>query len=845
MRRGAGGEWKGGLCAAALLGLLLAGRPAAAAEAPVPVLNTVFPAGAAAGKSTEVALGGSLEGVRALHCSAPGVQCQLLAAGKFRVTVPAGTPPGQYDLWAAGDTGVTATRTFCIGVRPEQVETEPNDATSTAQAVPLNSVVNGRIEQAGDRDCYRFEAKRGQRVLIECWAERIDSRLRAVPELFDAAGHRLAVSYGYFGVDPLIDFRVPADGAYVVRVQDLVSSGSPEHYYRLSIGTGPRVAFTVPAVVQRGKATRVTLYGWNLGKGALGAKPGALGYEPATPKRTALQPAPKAQGPTLNALQALDVEIPAAMAREAWPLPVGLRPAQVALGGFSYVLPGSDVPVVVGVTDVPVVRDRPDNHSSASAQPLAYPCEVSGQLAVRDERDWYAVSVHRGEVLYLEALGERIGSPVDLQLGVLDPSGERELAQFGDETGDLGGSAFPTRHLDPSGRWVAPADGRYLIVVRNLTGGTGTDPRRVYRLSVRREEPDFQLVAVPPRDEPASVTLRKGGSELLDVLAFRRRGMTGAIRVSARDLPPGVDCPDVWLGPGVNRATLVVRAERGIGTVSGELRLEGTAEGVGTRPVRGGAVVRAGLPNPWGRLVSTIPLAVAGEAPVRVTADAHETLDHHLYGTLQVRHAPGSVVDVAIRVDRRDAAHPAPVTLIGVGLPDGVANQTAVIPAGESRGHVSFFLPPTLPLGHYSLAVRAETTALNAQGKPEPVVTYSNPVGIEVRPAAFVVEVDPYAPTRVKRGETIQIRYSALRRNGFIGKIHTELAAPGVITDVVGVRGRGETFVGQSDRGSLQVVINPDAPLGRVPFLRLFSVGSVEDEPVFQGACFLNLEIVE
>ena len=98
---------------------------------------------------------------------------------------------------------------------------------------------------------------------------------------------------------------------------------------------------------------------------------------------------------------------------------------------------------------------------------------------------------------------------------------------------------------------------------------------------------------------------------------------------------------------------------------------------------------------------------------------------------------------------------------------------------------------------------------------------------------------------KVKRGETFQIRYGSRRRNGFIGKMHTELAVPGIVTDVPGLRGRGETFVGQTDRGSLQVVVNDDAPLGPVQNLRLLTVGVIEDEPVLQGAVFLDLEIVE
>jgi hypothetical protein len=75
--------------------------------------------------------------------------------------------------------------------------------------------------------------------------------------------------------------------------------------------------------------------------------------------------------------------------------------------------------------------------------------------------------------------------------------------------------------------------------------------------------------------------------------------------------------------------------------------------------------------------------------------------------------------------------------------------------------------------------------------------------------------------------------------------MHTELAVPGIVTDVPGIRGRGETFTGQSDTGSLQIVVNDDAPLGKQPFLRFFTVGVLEDEPTWFGGSFVELEIVE
>ena len=819
-------------------GLALLAGSTAFGQAP-PVLNTVFPAGGQISQSVELTVSGSnLQGLRTLHCNVPGVRCERLDQSRFRLTIPAGTPPGLCDLWGVGDNGVSTPRTFAIGNRAEHLEAEPNETAAAAMSVPFDVVINGRIDKAGDSDHVRFEARQGQRVVIECWAERIDSRLRAVLELFDSTGRRLAVNRGYFGIDPLLDFRVPADGSYVVKIQDLISSGSAEHYYRLDIDTGPRVAFSVPSVIQRGQASRVALYGWNLSQ--------ASGAASAPRSSTAVNATGGLTPPRApDAFDRIEVEIPASLAEPSWPLPVRLQPAQAVLEGasFPFHLPGSHAPVIIGVTDVPVVLDRDDNHSPASAQEIVVPCEVSGQLIAGDERDWFAISVRRGEVIFMETLGQRIQSPVDLQISVLDASGQQELAQFGDEVRNSGG-AFPTNHLDPAGRWVCPADGRYLIALRNLSGGTSSDPRRTYRLSMRREEPDFQLVAVPRRDDFGGLNVRRGGREVLDLFAFRRRGCDAAIRVSAKDLPAGVECPDVWLGPGVDRTSIVVSADRNSAVVFGELKLECQIPLL-QRAVRGGTIVRSGTPNGWGRLTSQIPLAVAGDAPLRITADGHETLDHHLYGKLTAKHSPGGVLDIAIHIERRDTGHQAPVKLIGVGLPELIRNQTAVIPAGQQKGYLSFYLPPTLPVGRFSLVVRAETTVPTPDKKTETVMAFSNPIIFDVQPAAILVEVDPFAVTRANRGETIQVAYSAKRLNGFIGKMHTELAAPGRVTDIVGLRGRGETFTGQTDKGTLQIVINDDAPLGRQSFLRLFTVGVVEDEPTYFGSSLFPLEIVE
>ena len=834
-----------------IVAALLMSVPASAQVAPT--LNTVFPCGGQLGTTFEVSVTGTqLESADKLHSNIPGFESELLAPHEFRLTVPSTTLPGTYDLWAVGENGLSNPRTFLIGRHPELIEAEPNDADAMAMTVPLDRVVNGQLEKAGDVDRYRIEANRGQRIIIECSAERIDSRLRAVLEVFDQTGRRIAVNRGYFGIDPLIDFIAPAEGEYLVRVQDLISSGGGEFSYRLEFDTQPRVVFARPSVIQQGQAARVTLFGWNLSASTLPApvKSDEFAAVPAEQSEpaAALESDQKPQY-SVRGFEQIEVDIPAASALPSKQIPIRLLPSQAvtAAKSLAYHLEGSNAPVMIGLSDLPVILDREDNHSPEFAQQLPVPCEVSGQLTEAREQDWFAMDVQRGEVLHLEAFGQRISSPVDLQLSIHDVETKKLLAQFGDEPMNLG-DEFSTSHLDPAGRWVCPRDGRYLIVVRNLNRGMSNDPRRIYRLSVRREEADFDVVAVPSTDGVRSLNIPQGGREILKLIALRQRGYNGAIRVTAKDLPGGIDCPDVWIGPEVNHATMVLSADPGCEKLVSRLHLEAVGD-AGYEALRDdvqlGTIVRAGSPNGWGRLVSELPFAVAGSAPIRITANAHEALKHQLYGTLTAKHFQGSAVDVAVEIERRDSSHQADVKLLAEGLPGQIRNQTAIIPAGQTKGYVTFELPLTLPSGHYSFVLRAETTVATADGKTENVVAFSSPVVIDVQPAVFEVDVDAFAVMKARRGDTIQIAYSSRRRNGFIGKMHTEIAAPGVVTDVPGLLGRGETFTGQTERGSLQIVVNSDAPLGPQRFLRLFTVGVVEDEPVYYGSRFFSLEIVE
>jgi hypothetical protein len=271
----------------------------------------------------------------------------------------------------------------------------------------------------------------------------------------------------------------------------------------------------------------------------------------------------------------------------------------------------------------------------------------------------------------------------------------------------------------------------------------------------------------------------RGGREWLEVLAVRQRGLSGPIRVTAEKLPPGIQCPDIWIGPGQDRGIVVLSRARDCPEFAGGLILVGHADMNGTkikRAAQGGAMIWPGQTTPSGRLAQEIPLATTGEANILLTASPAEAVVYQ-----------ESVLDLAVDIEQRFDGPLGPVHLKGVGLPRLAINAITTIPAGKTKGWISFFFPASLPPGLYTFAVQAETTGPGKAG----VTLVSNPITVSIRPARIVLEIDPQTPRKIARGKIIQLRYTAERKHGFIGKIHTELVAPG---GVVGLRARGVTL---------------------------------------------------
>ena len=141
--------------------------------------------------------------------------------------------------------------TFMVDTLPEAFEKEPNNSPAAAQRVKLPIIMNGRIDQPGDWDVFRFQGRAGQAIVAEVYARRLDSPLDSVLKLTDAKGRQLAFNDDYedqgagletHHADSRILTTLPANGTYYLYLGDAQQKGGAEYAYRLRIGA-PRPDF--------------------------------------------------------------------------------------------------------------------------------------------------------------------------------------------------------------------------------------------------------------------------------------------------------------------------------------------------------------------------------------------------------------------------------------------------------------------------------------------------------------------------------------------------------------------------------------------------------------------------
>lgn len=638
------------------------------AQLPTVRLDGVFPAGAAPGATVEVTItGNDLDDVDRLVFSRDGISMTQKMAevtpfdegpqpieNVFLVTVAPGVPPGNYDVRCQGKYGLSNRRTFVVSATPEFVETEPNGGNDVptwiekdgvrenpAQEITLPVTINGQSTGGPDVDWYRFAGKAGQRVLLDGQCRRIDSRMDLAATIFTESGVIVGESRTGQANDSLTDVTLPADGLYFIKVHDALFAQGSGYIYRLTIGSLPYLDFVFPPASLPGSNEEFTLYGRNL--------PGGQ------PSSYLLDGRP---------LEQLTVRIPMpgdVVGKLTYSSLIG--PHQAGMDGIEHRVTANGLqsnPLLITPATAPVVREAADNNNPNAPQLLTLPCEVAGSFYPQRDVDWYSFEAKKDDLWSFDVYAHRLGRAIDPALLIQQIStndkGEPVFTDvsFLDDVPELnvnnrsGRHEFDERTADPSYQFKAPADGIYRVLLKDSVSAVQSDPRLIYRLAIRKPQPDFHVVAIPG-GSTESLILRKGGRDVIRVTAYRQDGFNGEIRVSATGLPEGVTTEEMTIGPGNNHGTLVLSAAdaapMGVGTL--QITAKAIVNGAEVvRPARYGAALvpfqfnqpNANVPSVPSRLVERLQICVSEKevAPQVLTIGDGKPLETSRGGILKI-----------------------------------------------------------------------------------------------------------------------------------------------------------------------------------------------------------------
>jgi hypothetical protein len=503
--------------------------PPAVAQTAYPMLMSLHPVAIQAGSSAEVTISAryNLYGAYEVLVSGEGVVGEVIppqtkatedgkkpSTDKLRVrfTAQADAGWGVRDIRLGTPQGASTVGQLVVVPEPVVVESGSNDTPATAQSVSVPAALCGCLEKNEDVDYYRFQAEQGQRWVFVTRCARLEDRIHDLQTHADpiltlrtAGGMTVAAADNHlYHPDPVLVWECPQSGEYVLEIRDVRYQGNPYWEYCVEVRQQPQVECVLPLAANPGQAVTFSLRGFGLD---------------AAQSHTTWQ-------------------VPADM-------PHGVRSVQLPLGDQK-----TD-PVSLVVTDLALVEEIAGEHADLqTAQPIPAPGGVSGVLGRDGEVDLYVLQARKGQALALEVLARRLGSALDAHLRILDDKG-RQLALSDDLR--IGKRTSADAGIE---RWVAPADGRYFVEVRDvhLRGGE----MYPYFLQITESQPAFELYLDTDKTQ-----VPRGGCGVLFVRIERKNGFEGQVQLEVEGLPPGVtaSCGRILAGKGQDGCIVFQAAE--------------------------------------------------------------------------------------------------------------------------------------------------------------------------------------------------------------------------------------------------------------------------------------------
>ena len=501
---------------ALLLGLAVpAGTALGQTSNSYPMLMSLRPTAAVVGATTDHELSAryNLAGASAVIVTGEGVFAEVVppeaekpedrekndvgaSTTRLRIRCDASAVPGIRDVRVITPHGASTVGQLvvvCEGVTAEQPD---NDTAEKAQAVTLPATLCGALEKGEDVDCWRIRVEAAGPWVFHLVSQRLQNRLHDMQSRVDPlltlrslAGQTIAASDNALAGDPLLAVAALQPGEYLLEVRDVRYQGNADWTYAIEASGRPFVTAVHPLAMAPGATASTRLF-------------------------TAGLPLP---GPVPFTLPA---DAPAGVRRVA-PVFEG-RP----LGGVGILVTTDPITIEpVAALPLPQAADGPDALAGATA--IAGQAVICGDIDSPGQADRFAFTAKAGEAFSFEVHARRLGSNLDAKLRVLKADGGL-LAEADDATYQRVLSADP--YVE---RFAAPADGTYLVEIRDLHGRGGAG--FPYALRIGPSSPTFVLEV-----DTDKTLLAPGLAAPIYVRALRRGGFTGDIDLGIDGLPAGV-----------------------------------------------------------------------------------------------------------------------------------------------------------------------------------------------------------------------------------------------------------------------------------------------------------------